>query len=496
MLRPVVFILLAMLIGGVFWLGEHDGRNRRKVDAANRRILYYVDPMNPAHTSDKPGLAPCGMEMQPIYADQGSPAADRNQGPAIPGSIIVSPEKQQLIGVQTGVVEHKAWRHVMRLPGRVALDETRIYRINATLNGWITQALPNPTGTLVHRDEVLGTFYSPEFLAAEQALVFALNAQDRLKKLESESSERLDGSPQTTVTVEQSKATLKNLGMSDRQLQELVQTRKLVQNVDIVAPGDGVIIARNMADGLRFDSGFEWFRLANLNQVWIVADVYATDSQFIKPGAEAQIMVPGQTTPHAATVSSTLPQFDTASRTLKVRLHAANPAFVFKPEMWVDVELAVDLPETLVAPSDAVLDAGLQKTVFLARDGNIFEPRSVETGWRYDGMVEIRHGVEAGDKIVVSGNFLLDSESRMKAAAAGLRAIPAKDPVCGMKVNESEARTKHLQREYQGTVYYFCAAECLETFDKNPGAYAGKMRSNNPGTNLMPHSTMGSTNTP
>jgi membrane fusion protein, copper/silver efflux system len=165
-------------------------------------------------------------------------------------------------------------------------------------------------------------------------------------------------------------------------------------------------------------------------------------------------------------------QFDTISRTLKVRLQADNPGYRLRPDMFVDVEIPVRYEAALTVPSDAMLDTGLRKTVYVDHRNGYFEPRRVETGWRFGDRIEITRGLMEGERIVVSGNFLLDSESRLKAAAMGLPDDAPTDPVCGMSVDSRKAGT--LKSDYQGVRYYFCSDSCMHEFSNNPGKYLKK----------------------
>jgi YHS domain-containing protein len=165
-----------------------------------------------------------------------------------------------------------------------------------------------------------------------------------------------------------------------------------------------------------------------------------------------------------------LPQFDPATRTLKVRLEAANPGFILRPDMFVDVEYPISLPAALTVPTEAILDTGLYRTVFVDVGDGYFEPRHIETGWRMGDRVEITKGLMEGERIVVSGNFLIDSESRLRTAAMGLRDNAVEDPVCGMQVDPVKAGGQ--KSEYKGKTYYFCSELCKSRFDKNPEQYA------------------------
>ena len=259
--------------------------------------------------------------------------------------------------------------------------------------------------------------------------------------------------------------------MGGLQIQEMIKTRKYMENVNIPAPGDGVILVRNVSQGQRFDKGTEMFRIADLSRVWVLVDVFERDAGLVQTDPPVRVNLSNQGKVFTATVSKALPQFDAVSRTLKLRLEADNPEFALKPDMFVDVEFPASLPETLVVPADAVLDAGLRKAVFVDLGNGFFEPRSVETGRRLGDQMQILGGLTAGEKIVVSGNFLLDSESRMKLAAAGMHGATPKDPVCGMTVGEQKARAAKRTSDYQGKTYYFCADGCREEFAANPGKF-------------------------
>jgi membrane fusion protein, copper/silver efflux system len=186
--------------------------------------------------------------------------------------------------------------------------------------------------------------------------------------------------------------------------------------------------------------------------------------------------VPDLETNLIAVVSYALPQFDNVSRTLKLRLELDNPGYDLKPDMFVDVELPVELPEALVVPAEAVLDSGLRQTVFVERGAGLFEPRNVHLGRRVGDLVQVLQGLEPSERIVVSGNFLLDSESRMKLAASGIRGTPVTDPVCGMTVDEGQAKAAKRVSEYQGRTYGFCSDGGKKKFDADPAECLAKAK--------------------
>ena len=199
--------------------------------------------------------------------------------------------------------------------------------------------------------------------------------------------------------------------------------------------------------------------------MWILADVYRDQLPFIRRGASARITTAGESHALSATVSPSEPTFDEATLTLKVRLEAANPQRALKPGMFVDVEFPVDLPEALVVPADAIVDSGLRKTVFVESGHGYFEPRQVETGRRVGDNVEVTKGLEPGERIVISGTFFIDSESRMKAATRGASAAPVIDPVCGMPVDPREASNAGRTAAHGEHAFFFCSDSCKQQFD-------------------------------
>lgn len=393
------------------------------------------------------------------------------------GIVKIGPERQQMIGIRVARVEKKPLRHVIRAFGRVAADETRTYRLIAPLDGWIVETFGNSTGSLVKKNEPLASFYGLDIYTFEQEYLSALSTLTRLR---GERSGPAPGEQSTVARLRAKRAsdTLRSIGMSDAQIEEFGRTREFLENVLIVAPVESFIISRNVSPGQRFDKGTEWYRLADLSRVWILADLFENESQYIKPGERVRVTLPHQRRVFQATVSKILPQFDAVSRTLKVRLEMDNPDFILRPDMFVDVEFPISIPPAVFVPADAVLDSGLRKTVFIDRGNGFFEPRNVKTGWRIGDRVEIVSGLRTGELIVVSGNFLIDSESRMELAAAGIYGMVSKDPVCGMETDEKKAAASGMTSSYRGTIYYFCSKECKEEFDKDPNRYIGKVSKN------------------
>lgn len=388
-----------------------------------------------------------------------------------PGSVQVSPERQQLIGLKTAVAEKRPGTWTLRLLGRVAADETRLYVINASIDCYITEALPVTTGTFVKKHQPLGSFYSPEFFNYQQSYI---NSVDTLQRIGAPEREHPMQRYLSRDTVRQNVDNLRNLGMSDIQIEEIARTRQMTQNVTIRAPAAGFLIYRNISVGQKHIKGAEMFRIADLRRVWVLADLFENDARHLQPGQTVKVHLPQQHRDFTAKVSAVLSLFDAATRTLKVRLEVDNPDYTLRPDMFVDVDLPVKYPPALTVPADAVLDSGLRKTVFIDGGDGLFNPREVETGRRFGDRVEIVKGLAEGDRYVASGNFLLDSESRMQLAASGVYGTIARDPVCGRDVSVRKAEREGRKSIHDGRTFYFSSTACKEQFDREPGRYAGK----------------------
>jgi Cu(I)/Ag(I) efflux system membrane fusion protein len=394
--------------------------------------------------------------------------------PAAPGAVKISAARKQLIGVRVATVEKKPVTHTLRLLGRVAADETRIYRINASVDGWIQRALPHTVGSLVKQDELLASFYSAQLLDAQQTYIYALDTVDRLRPGNRKGLSQLESPAQVTVdqlTLQRQIDNLRSLGMTDVQIEEIGKNRRLTHDVRITSPVRGLIIARNVSPGQRFLKGESLYQIVDLRRIWILADVFENEAAYFRPGAKATVHQPHRKLTLPATASEVPPVFDASTRTLKVRLDADNPDLILRPEMFADVELTLDLPPAVFVPADAVIFSGRRKTVFVEIEEGVYEPRRVETGRRVGDRIEITSGIAPSERIVVSGNFLIDSESRLQAAAQGIYGAMSADPACGAEVDELKARAAGNASSYQGRTYFFSGRECKEKFDQDPARY-------------------------
>ncbi len=497
--RIAMYVAIALLLVGVGrMLFGHAGPNAAPA-AEVRRVLYYVDPMNPAHTSQNPGKAPCGMDMVAVYSDQHSAfVREAATIPSLRGMVQVSPAKQQIIGIKTALVEQRRAGRILRLLGKVAVDETRLYHVSAPVNGWITEAHPFATGDRVKKNQVLATYYSPQLATTAQSLLYAVNTRGRLQRNRQDGEVENVDKIQENLHLQQFIDSLKNLGMGDAQITAMITNRKQAANIEILAPADGHILTRNLSLGLRFERGTEFYQIADLSHLWILAEVLEDEAEHLVPGLQVTVTVPSLRRKWVATVSSALPKFDATARRLQVRLELENPGLALKPDMFVDLEAQVSLPESITIPADCVLNSGLQKTVFVDAGTGAFEPRAIEVAARQGDYICVASGLKPGERIVISGAFLLDSESRMKLAARNMGGPEAaalasssseqlgmvsqepqsaspelSDPVCGMGIQE---KTEQLESHIEGITYHFCSAHCKKRFDENPAGFLSKAR--------------------
>jgi Cu(I)/Ag(I) efflux system membrane fusion protein len=459
-------VLAAGFLAGSWVTWRATGQSARP---AGRKVLYWVDPMHPSYKSDKPGIAPdCGMKLEPVYADEAPPES----GAAMPANALrVSSERQQIIGVQVAPAEAASGSRTIRTVGRVALDENRIYRVLSATDGIVRRLFPIASGDFVAADQMLLDYYVSEALGAQQSFFYALTTLDRLK---ANGGDLTQQATLVNAQVRQAVEGLRALGMDDIQIARLAKTRALVSEVEVRSPVAGYVLARNVSPQQRFERATELYRIADLSRVWIEANVFEGDAPLVHAGAPASFTAAyaGGGAIHTR-VSQVLPLFDPATRTLKIRLETENPGFVLRPDMFVDVELVVDVPRAVTVPAEAVIDSGSRKTVFVDRGNGYFEPRRIETGTRFGGRVQVVKGLMEGERIVVSGNFLLNSESRLKMTAMGI-SDPETDPVCGMDVDRTKAATAGRVSTYEGTTFYFCSDDCRNKFEAAPRNYSGE----------------------
>lgn len=391
---------------GMKLVAVYAGEEQKEASSAptERKVLYWVDAMNPSHKSDRPGIAPDGMKLVPVYADE----EKKNALP--PGTVEITPEKQQLIGVEYGAAEYETVADSIRAAARVTLDETKIAKVSTKLEGWIDQVFVDFTGKSVSQGDPLLTVYSPEALATQQEYLLAMKAQHLLH--DNPVHEML-GSTENLAAA--AKKRLELWDISDRQIEEIGRTGQTLKNLTLYSPISGFVTERNAFPKQRVTPETMLYTVADLSTVWVIADVFEYEAANIKlnqPAALTLAYLPGRV--FRGRVSYILPQVDPNTRTLKARIEFPNPGYALKPEMYGEVAFQTGGARRLVVPQSAVLNSGDHQRVFVDRGNGYFEPRAVKIGEQRSGRIEILSGLKAGERIVISGNFLMDSESRLK----------------------------------------------------------------------------------
>ena len=381
--------------------------------AGERKVLYWVDPMNPSHRSDKPGKAPDGMDLVPVYAEEAGGAEALP-----PGTVKMSPRKQQLIGVQYGEVFEQPLSKTIRAVGRLAHDETRIARINTKISGWIDQVYVDFTGKLVKKGQPLISLYSPDLVSAQQELLIAKKAKDTLG-----SSRFRDASTSSIALYESARERLRLWDISEGQINQIEKAGVPSKTLTLYSPINGFVIMRSAYKGMRITPEMELYSIADVSTIWVLADVYEYELPMIQLGQTATMTLsyyPGET--FVGKVTFIYHDLDPTTRTLKVRLEFSNPKFKLKPDMYANVELKIDYGKKLAIPREAVLDSGSEQMVFVALEGGYFEPRKVTLGAQVGNQFVVLAGLKPGERVVTSANFLIDSESQLKSALGGMGA--------------------------------------------------------------------------
>jgi multidrug efflux pump subunit AcrA (membrane-fusion protein) len=371
--------------------------------------------MNPSEVSDKPGKDSMGMEM---VAEEVEPPIEGG-APAVPGRapIRLDGERRQIVGVRTTAVERRPLIRTIGTVGRVTVDETSLRHVHTKIAGWVERLFVNATGESVKEGQPLLTIYSPDLVATGQEYLLALRARDRLSgsTLPSVKSSGDD-------LVESARRRLLLFDITPAEIEAMVTAGEAPRTSTLYAPVSGRILTRDVTQGQKIDPGMNLLEIADLTRVWVLADVYEYELPFVHEGQRATMTLsylPGRT--FEGRISLVYPMLSETTRTVKVRLEFANTDASLKPEMFAHVEIRSDLGTKIVVPATAVISTGERDLVFVKRGEGTYEPREVKLGVRLPDAFEVLEGLSEGEEVVVSGNFLLDSESSIKAAlgAAG-----------------------------------------------------------------------------
>ncbi len=363
------------------------------------------------------------MDLVPVREQAAETAAAESEVRPSPSAALftVSPERQQLIGVQFTEVACRAMEKVIRTVGRVDLDETRIAHVNTKIEGWIERVFVNYTGQHVERGEPLFTIYSPELVATQREYLLALKAQDMLGK---------NPFPKVAAgavsLLDATRERLRLWDITDEQIQELERTGRVKRALTIYSPVSGYVIERNAFPQMRVTPNTRLYTIADYSRVWVHADIYEDEIAFVKLGQKAEMTVPsypGEV--FEGVVTYIWPHLEEETRTLKIRMEFANPDLALKPQMYADVKLRVPLERKLAVPKSAVLRTGERDIVFVDRGHGRMEIRTVRLGHEVDEYYEVLDGLNLGERVVTAANFLISAESQVQGAIATWQASPS-----------------------------------------------------------------------
>ena len=364
------------------------------------------EPSEPSGSETEAAKAkPEGMAMP-------SPAGEPSMKPEQPESVMVNARKQQLIGVRTEKAQVRALTRTIRTVGLVDVDERLLAHVHIKLEGWIEKLYVQFTGEQVKNGQKLFEIYSPELVATQEEYLLALKAVRTLGT--TEFPEVASGARRLLESTRQRFALW---DITPDHIEDLERTGKVLRTLPLHAPISGYVLEMNMREGMYVTPNLDLYTLADLSKVWVLADVYEYEIQDVRLGQEARITLPffpGEE--FHGKVTYIYPVLDPKTRTVKMRFELPNPDWRLKPQMFANVELKIPLGERLVVPNTAVLDSGTEQIVFLDKGQGMYEPRQVTVGIRTRDWYEIRTGLEAGQRVVTRGNFLIDSESNLKAA--------------------------------------------------------------------------------
>ncbi len=398
---------------------SHDvDKGEKKKPGKKAKIKYWVAPMDPTYIRNEPGKSPMGMDLVPVYEDEDEKGSDNGGKKKRPKTVKVDPVMVQDMGVRIEKAKKGTISRTVRSIGEIEVAEDQVSVVNLRFSGWIEKIYADQTGQQVRRGQALFSIYSPELVSAQKEYLIAYNTTGKNSELARSAAQRvmLWDIPETV-------------------LEKVAKEQNVSRTMIIRAPRSGYILHKNVVEGARVVAGTDLYRIGNLKEIWVNTEVYEFDAPWIRTGQKATMELSYQQGKQfSGKVDYIYPTLNKKSRTLTVRLRFENPGIVLKPGMFATVRIqAQHKDDTLVIPTEAIIHTGQRQLVFVSTRIGRYEPREVTTGLVGDGHVtEILSGVQQGDEVVISGQFLLDSESqfqeaREKLLAARLQVKPGED---------------------------------------------------------------------
>lgn len=395
----------------------HEGHEHASTPSAptEPREEIYSCPMHPSYTSPKPGKCPiCGMDLVKVEKPEEATAEQMGDLPKGFGMVSLSEGKRQEIGVRTTPVTKGTLARSIRAPAIVKMDERKVKQVQSKIQGWIERLNVNFTGQYVKQGQALMAIYSPDLVSTQEEYLLALR---NLQSLEGAEPFIRDGAQNL---VDAARRRLRFWDISSAQIRRLEESGEPMKTLTLFSPVKGYVIENNARQGMEVSPGMMLYTIADLSKVWVFASVYEQDLALIEKGMTVVFYAnayPDRT--FMGEVSYINPELEMESRTAKVRIELPNPDMLLKPEMYGEAMLVADVPETLLVPSSALMDSGEVQIVYVEVEPGHYMPREVKVGIRTSEQAQILDGLKEGELVVVEGNFMLDSESRLRAARSG-----------------------------------------------------------------------------
>ena len=392
--------------------------------ATGKKILYYHDPMVPGNKFDKPAKSPfMGMMLVPVY---GGDAADE-------GKVSVSPRIQQNLGVRTAAVTQGTLSPQLAAVGSIAWNERDQAIVQARATGFVDKLHVRATLDRVAKGQLLAELYVPEWIAAQEEFL---------------SVRRMQGTDLAQL-VDAARQRMRQVGMSEAQIALVESSGQTQPRIALTAPIGGVVTELMAREGMTVMAGATLFRINGTGTVWANAEVPESQAAWLRPGAKVQAKSPA--TPGAAfegRVQALLPEVNAVTRTLKARLELANPSGRLVPGMFVQMQfMDMRAEKVLLVPTEAIIQTGKRTVAMLSEDNGRFRPVDVEIGIESEGQTEVKRGLKLGQRVVVSSQFLIDSEASLKGIEARLNVEPQPIPADTAPRHQSEARVEHIGRD-------------------------------------------------
>lgn len=378
------------------------GDEARDQTPSERKIKYWVAPMDPTYIRDKPGKSPMGMDLIPVYEDEETVGE---------GVIKIDPVIVQNIGVRTTEVTMGPLERSIRIVGHVAFDEKRVEHIHTKVSGWVEELYVDTTGEEVRKNQKLLSIYSPELVSTQEEYLQAM----RYAKITGKSKfEDIAGGGKALLDA--TRRRLLFMDISPKQIEELEKRGEIQKTMVLRSPVDGIVIDKKVLGGMKVNPGMELYTIADLRKVWIIGSVYEYELPFIRDGQEAEITLPYEPgVSYKGRITFVYPYLSPETRTVQIRIEFKNPGLKMKPDMYVDVTIKSKIADdaTLV-PSESVIRTGTRSVVIKSLGEGKFFPQEVVLGPEGGGMFQVISGLKEGDTIVTSGQFLIDSESNLR----------------------------------------------------------------------------------